>query len=251
MAVSKNLTSKTYLKGISDATRVLTEPERTASSYFRNLTASVVVPNLVASSARAGKDNVQDIKNMTDALKARIPGLSDTVPPRRNMFGEPIQDNGVNYAVDLINPFSYSTVSDDKLMKEFDDLGHGFSPPSSLKGGVELRDYVNDDGQTAYDRWIELSSDVRLKGRTLEQELRKLVKTRKYQKLPYESIEGLDKSPRVQLIQTLLNKYRAKAFDEMLKEFPDVERRDGIHKLIKSRRRAGRDYADLLALIEE
>ncbi|MBN30014.1 MAG: hypothetical protein CMB34_05060 [Euryarchaeota archaeon] len=251
MAISKNITSKTYLKGIKDFTGVLFDPEMTVPGFARRTAASFAVPNLFAQVARSGSDPLMDIKNMTDALKARVPGLSDSVPHRRNMLGEEIMDNGTYAAVDLVNPFSYSTVKDDKMMQEFDKVGHGFSAPRSLKNGVELRDYFNNRDQSAYDRWLELSSGVRINGRNLRQELRKLMSSRQYKRLPYEPVDGLDRSPRARLIQSVLNKYRSKAYAEMLDEFPEVNKRAKIVDMIKTRRRVGQDYKDLLRLIED
>ena len=251
MAISKNITSKTYLKGIKDFTGVLFDPEMTVPGFTQRTFASFVVPNLFAQMARSGPDPLMDIKGYIDALKARVPGLSDSVPHRRNMLGEEIMDNGTYAAVDLINPFSYSTVKDDKMMQEFDKIGHGFSAPRSLKNGVELRDYFNDRNQSAYDRWQELSSGIRINGRTIRQELKKLMSSTQYKRLPYEPVDGLDKSPRARLIQSVLNKYRSRAYAEMLDEFPEVNKRAKIVDMIKSRRRVGQDYKDLLRLIED
>jgi hypothetical protein len=251
MAISKNITSKTYLKGIQDLSGILFEPEMTVESFANRTISSFLIPNIAAQGARAGAGDMTDIQTLTDALKARIPGLSAEVPPRRNMFGDPIQDNGVNVPVDLVNPFSYSTVKDDKIMTELDQIGHGFTAPRSLKGGVELRDYYNSSNQSAYDRWQEITSQTKIQGRTIKQEITKLMKSTKYKRLPYKSLDGIDRSPRARLIQSILNKYRAKAFSEMLREFPEVRERNEITKMIKGRRTAGRDYQALLALIED
>ena len=252
MAISKNITSKTYLRGIKDVASILFDPEMTVPGFANKTISSFLVPNVFAQTARAGEGEMTDIKNLTDALKARIPGLAEGVPPRRNMLGEAVQDNGVNKAVDLVNPFAYSTLNkDDKLMAEFDQIGHGFSPPRSLKGGVELRDYYNAQNQSAYDRWQELTTVTKIGGRTMKQELRKLINTSQYKKLPYESLDGIDRSPRVRLIQRILNKYRAIAFSKMLREFPEVRERSALTQMIKNRRTVGRDYQDLLALIED
>jgi hypothetical protein len=251
MSISKNITSKTYLQGIQDLSGILFEPEQTVQRTLNRTISSFLVPNIAAQVARAGAGDMTDLRTLTENLKARVPGMSADVPPRRNMFGEPIQDNGVNVPVDLVNPFSYSTVKDDKIMTELDQIGHGFTAPRSLKGGVELRDYYNSRNQSAYDRWQEITSQTKIQGRTIKQEITKLMKSSKYKRLPYKSLDGIDRSPRARLIQSILNKYRAKAFSEMLREFPEVRERNEITKMIKGRRTAGRDYRDLLALIED
>jgi hypothetical protein len=230
---------------------LLLDPDKSASETANRTIAGFMIPNISAHIARMGNDGgMEDMKGLINRLKARIPGLGEDVPPLRNMLGDHIIDQG-HGSLDLINPFSHSTVNDDTLMAEFDQIGHGFTAPRSLKNGVELRNYQSSSGQTAYDRWQELSGSVVIKGSTLKRALRKLMKSRKYQMLPYDSVDGVDRSPRTRLIQTLLNKYRAKAFDQMVREFPEVRHRDTIHKMIKGRRRAGRDYEDLLGLIED
>ncbi|QDP59097.1 MAG: hypothetical protein Unbinned1446contig1001_22 [Prokaryotic dsDNA virus sp.] len=251
MSISKNITSKTYLQGIQDLSGILFEPEQTVQRTLNRTISSFLVPNIAAQVARAGAGDMTDLRTLTENLKARVPGMSADVPPRRNMFGDPIQDNGVNVPVDLVNPFSYSTVKDDKIMAELDQIGHGFTAPRSLKGGVELRDYYNSRNQSAYDRWQEITSQTKIQGRTIKQEITKLMKSAKYKRLPYKSLDGIDRSPRARLIQSILNKYRAKAFSEMLREFPEVRERNEITKMIKGRRTAGRDYQALLALIED
>ena len=72
-----------------------------------------------------------------------------------------------------------------------------------------------------------------------------------YQRLPYESVDDVDRSPRARAIQSILSKYRAKALEQMLDEFPEVNKRAKIVDMIKSRRRIGKDYKDLLRLIED
>ena len=248
-SISKNLTNKTYLQGLRDITGALFEPERNIGRVVSNMTASFVVPNLFAQIKREGQEELRDIKNMSDAIYNRIPGMGADIPLKRNVLGETIDSN--NSYADLINPFDYTTVKDDTIMEEFDKIGHGFSPPRSMKNGVELRNYKNADGDTAYERWLELSSTTLVGGRTLRAALKRLMSSKRYRNLPYEAVEDVDRSPRVSLIQSLMNKYRAKAFEEMLREFPEVRKRDSINFLIRKRRKAGRDYRDLLPLIED
>ncbi len=239
MSISKNITSKTYLQGIQDLSGILFEPEQTVQRTLNRTISSFLVPNIAAQVARAGAGDMTDLRTLTENLKARVPGMSADVPPRRNMFGEPIQDNGYNVPVDLVNPFSFSTVKDDKIMTELDQIGHGFTAPRSLKGGVELRDYYNSSNQSAYDRWQEITSQTKIQGRTIKQEITKLMKSAKYKRLPYKSLDGIDRSPRARLIQSILNKYRAKAFSEMLREFPEVRERNEITKNDKGTQNSG------------
>ena len=253
MSIMRNLANKTYLTGVTRLSDAITKPDSFGAAYARS-TAASFVPNFLAQMNRSFEDENKDIKNWIDTFRARIPGFSEGVPPRRNLLGEPVTKQGglfggkATIGPDFLSPFDYSTTTSDVLKKEFAEIGHGFTSPRSLKNGVELREYQNQDGQSAYDRWLELHGSVKINGKSLRQTLTQLIKSRRYKQLPYESIEGLDKSPRVREINRILSKYRAKAFSQMLREFPDVRQRDEMNLLIRQARRTGKPFEELLAI---
>ena len=249
MSIMRNLASKTYLTGVTRLSEAITKPESFGKAYARS-TAASFVPNFLAQMNRSFEDENKDIKNWIDTFRARIPGFSEGVAPQRNLLGEPVIKQGA-LGPDFLSPFDYSTTTSDVLKKEFAEIGHGFTSPRSLKNGVELREYQNQDGQSAYDRWLELHGSVKINGKSLRQTLTQLIKSRRYKQLPYESIEGLDKSPRVREINRILSKYRAKAFSQMLREFPDVRQRDEMNLLIRQARRTGKSYEELLAIANQ
>tara|TARA_R100001594_G_scaffold42358_2_gene74411 strand:+ start:2898 stop:6497 length:3600 start_codon:yes stop_codon:yes gene_type:complete len=250
VSMARNLTSKTYLTGVTKFTNALSDPEGFGSAYMRSLGGSFI-PNFAAQINRSFDAETKDIKNFIDTVRARIPGFSQDAPPVRNMFGEPVLRKGFHPSVDFISPFDYSEVTDDPLKKELAQIGHSFSSPRSFKNGVELREYFSSKGQSAYDRWLQLHGEVKIGRKTLRQELSRLIKSRGYKRLPYESIEDIDKSPRVNEWRKILSEYRAKAFEQMLKEFPEVAQRNSILGQIKRERRRGRSYQQLLQLLED
>ena len=242
----RNLANKTYLTGVTRLSDAITKPETAGSSYMRS-TAGSFVPNFLTQMNRSFEDENKDIKNWIDTFRSRLPGFSEGVAPRRNMFGEPVIKQGA-IGPDFMSPFDYSHTTSDALKLELAQIGHPFSSPRSLKNGVELREHIDSSGQSAYDRWLELHGSVKINGQSMRQAITRLLKSRNYKRLPYEAIEGLENSPRVREINKILSKYRAKAFSQMLREFPDVRQRDGINLLIKQARRTGRSYEELLAL---
>ena len=250
ISMAKNLTDKTYLTGMTRVANALSDPERFGSSWMNSTIASFV-PNILQQTNRSFDQDVKDINGPLDAIMQKIPGWSKGVAPRRNMFGEPLtyQRAGIP-VIDSISPFDYSETDSDPIKQELSRLGHGFSPPRSLKNGVELTEYFNDSGQSAYDKWAELHGKVRIGGRTLKDALSRLIRSRSYKRLAYESIDDLDSSPRALAIKRILSKYRAKAFTEMLREFPEVRQKNEIGILVKQYRRAGRDASQLMSLIE-
>ena len=251
VSLANNVNNKTYLTGVTKFANALSRPENFVGSMFRS-TAAGFIPNIIGQSVHSTDDEIKDLRNLSDTLKARIPFFSEDAPPRRNMFGEALTYPRAGIpVVDSINPFDYSSTSSDVLKQELAQIGHGFSAPRSLKNGVELREYKNTSGQSAYDRWLELHGKVKINGKTLRQTITQLMKSRDYKKLPYQSIEGLDNSPRVRAINRILSKYRAKAFSQMLREFPDVRQRDEMNLLIRQARRTGKSYEELLAIANQ
>jgi hypothetical protein len=249
VAMAKNLTDKTYLTGMTRVSNALSNPDRFMGSWARSTVGSFI-PNVLSQANRSIDDEHKDIRTMLDTIKSRLPFYSKDAPPRRNLFGEVVTKQGA-WGPDFISPFDYSETTSDVLKKELAQIGHGFSSPRSEKNGVELRAYMNDSGQSAYDRWLELHGSVKLNGKTFRQTLTHLLRSRDYKRLPYEAIEGLENSPRVREINRILSKYRAKAFSQMLREFPDVRQRDEINLMIKRARRTGRSYEELLALTNQ
>lgn len=247
MAISRNLASKTYLTGITKISDAFTRPEQKMQSYLRGLAGSFI-PNAVTQLNRSFDDETKDVKNWIDTFRSRIPGFSEGVAPRRNMFGEPIHRKGFSGAVDWISPFDYSQTSSDPVTRELAQVGHAFGAPSSVKNGVELRDQVSSSGQSAYDRWLQLHGETKIKGRTLRQSLTRLMNSKYYKKLPYESIENVALSPRIKAIQKILSKYRAKAFVEMLHEYPNVQEQHQLFNLMKQAQYTGRSLDELSAL---
>ena len=119
-------------------------------------------------------------------------------------------------------------------------LEYPFSTPSRFKYGGDLTDHTNDRGQSAYDRWLELSGEVQIGRRTLRQRLERLIKSRAYQSLPDKGIDQLDvDSPKIQEIQSLIRKYRARALQEMLSEFPEISAMARQQVIAKSSMRQG------------
>ena len=89
----------------------------------------------------------------------------------------------------------------------------------------DLRQYRNESEQTAYDRLQELTGSVKMDGRTLRQELERVVKSRDYRSLEAGSDQELNlgiQPPRVKRMQKVINRYRRFAKSELLKEFPEL-----------------------------
>ena len=70
-----------------------------------------------------------------------------------------------------------------------------------------MREAVNDSGQDAYDRMLELMSSTKIRGKTLRQQLAKMFQNKKYQNLPDADTKDDTgrESPKVQAIRRFFN----------------------------------------------
>ena len=221
MAFIRNLKRKTYLQGVSKALEAATDDEGyKAARFFRGF-ASPLMPTIVKD--MNSDPYLREVRSFTDQWLSRTPGLSDKLPPRRNLLGEKIEQRyyGDVGGLGVMNPFAYSQVNNDVVKGELAHLGHGFSPPDSEKYGFNLRKVFSEKGQTAYDRFQELHGVVKLRGRTLEQSLERLFSSDRYQKM----IDSPDSttSPKVAEARKIISKYRAHAYRQIEKEFPELK----------------------------
>lgn len=147
-SASKNITSKTWLRGLSNAIEALDDPDRYVSQFVANL-GGTVVPTGVAQIARTQDPILRDARNIVDRIKSRVPGYSKTLPPRRNLWGEAIVLEG-GVGPDIISPVYVSHDRHDKVNHEIVRLEMKPSMPERKINGVELT-------PREYEEYIKLS----------------------------------------------------------------------------------------------
>jgi hypothetical protein len=253
---ARNVTNKSYLAGINKFIEALVVPEKKLAQALQS-TAAAFVPNVFYQGQSVGGDQeLREVRTLADAVFKKVGfGLQDRVDVRRNILGEPYEAEGIEappfQILNPFNPIAFSTKTDDPVLVEMANLHHGFSPPSSkLNQLVDLTRYTGDDGRTAYDRWMELHSEIKVDGKSLRQTLEKLIKSKEYRSLDPSSINGLT-SPRVPLISRVLSNFRSKALEQMLREFPEVKRMYDKTIEAKTASKQGASYEDVLELLAQ
>jgi hypothetical protein len=234
--VGSNLANKTYLTGLTNAANALSEPDRMGEAFAEKL-AGGFVPNALnqINSMYIEEDPVhREVRGVLEALKARIPGWSETLPVRRNLFGEPV--NRGNRAFGGV--LEYSEVKDDLIYNELEQIGHGFTRPRNKRGSVDLLDLQTSDGRQVYDRWLELHGQVELGGLTLRERLTRVIRSRNYQNLEQNTTEEFE-SPRVGAIRKVISRYREAAFQQVLQESPDLREAWTKDRQVRSALRRG------------
>jgi hypothetical protein len=250
-ASSRNVMSKSYLTGIARFANVLTQPERYSEQYIETTAASMMPFSGMAGQTIGSSDYHKEVRGVLDAIRVKYGlssatdlkalGIDTKVEDRRNVFGDKIERP--NLMIPL--PVHQTQIKGDKILNEISNLNHGFSPPKKTVNGINTTLYFNNKGQSFYDRWQENHGKIRIGGRTLKQALRSLISSGKYKKLDNKDIEGQG-NPRVAEVQKILRKYRAKALQQSLREFPEVEQLYRRNTKIKAYRKAGRDITSLL-----
>jgi len=231
MSLSQNITSRTYLRGLSELVTVLgsNDPQKIQQVLFNRV--GSYVPGYVA--AFNNDPYMRDVRTWVDAIKRRVPGYSQTLPPRRDMFGDPM-NAPVGWAIDgepengvpRVSPFAYSKRIGDPVKEELANVAqatpgadHGFNKPPHMMNGINLMDFTAPNGQDAYDRYQELHGQVEIKGRTMSEALDRLINSRFYNNLP----DARNDDGRLRAIQSVTSSYRDEAKNQLLKEYPEIK----------------------------
>lgn len=107
------------MTGVSDTLNALVEPDRYGEGYFQRMLAGLVpyssTGRLVAQTIDT---TIRAPQNIGEQVQANTPGLSQNVPAKVNVFGEP-----QTRETPAIMPYTYSTEKDDHVTKVMADAG--------------------------------------------------------------------------------------------------------------------------------
>jgi hypothetical protein len=265
--ISRNITNKTYMTGITNFANALSNPKQFGQQFVNSFAASSVpYSSLLGQSIGLFSDDpaMRELESAMDAIKSRIPGLEATVPPRRNLFGEEIlknkrglaasvglveENNSVYSAISTFSPFEYAEETSDELATEFRNLNHPFDRPNPIRGrNLDLREFKTDEGQQAYDRWLQLHGEVKIGGLTLRKYLTRLIRSKRYQNLSPVSTDEYQ-SPRVRLLRAAISRFREAAFNRLLKESTILRETYKIDFANRQALLSGRRADELMSLI--
>ena len=98
------LTNKTMMQGFANFIDTIRNPEYKGMKTYQQFISSAI-PTVVSNINKGYVDPVlRDVRTTLDAIKARTPGLSKTLKPRRNLYGQKIINSGA-LGPDIISPF--------------------------------------------------------------------------------------------------------------------------------------------------
>lgn len=167
-AVSQVAINKTYLRGVADFTNVMADPKRYGEGYVENFVASFVPFTSLAGAVERAVDPVaREAEGPWDAVRAKLTGLSEQLPPKRNLWGEEIRtDSGLGKAYDFMSPVASREIKptpiDTELMRLSTSQTNGDAMPpqriakkTSFDGvQVNLKEWPQ-----VYDEYVRLAGN--------------------------------------------------------------------------------------------
>ncbi|MFZ5427899.1 MAG: hypothetical protein ACOZEN_13070 [Thermodesulfobacteriota bacterium] len=217
VAFSKNITSKTFLKGVSDLTNVLSDPDRYAETFIGGLGGSFV-PAYLGNWAMAQDPEIRLVGGVLDAALNRVPGARGTLPVRRNLWGEPVLSTQFGPEVAWWSPVKLKKDNGTPIDREMLELGMGVRMPKETidtRGGeVELT-------KSEYSRYMELVGEVTMSWKgtpmTIKDWLNEYIASPGYQRLKDRDAQSAAAS-----ILDVIHAFQEMARDRLYEENPRI-----------------------------
>ena len=217
IAIANQFKDKSYVKGLSDFIKAADDPERYWENYFNQKVGSFV-PSAVAQ--LKGDEHIREVRSVMDAVLNRLPVFSETLEPTYDILGQP-----------NIRPEGFlqkgTKWHDDTVRSEMFRLAPSIGKPSERHpSGVDLPDFKNDKGQTAYARYNELIGESKVGNVDLKTSLERMILSDHYQKnLKDGGQDAMGKigSSREKALKKIVNKHREVAMRKLRKEFPELD----------------------------
>ena len=251
-AIHRNVLEKSFLVGVDQFISSL-DDENAMAKYITNFGTSFLPAAIPQGGEIISGDSVQtEAWTFMDSVKRRSSGVFDrgSLDPKRNVLGEEMTHTQLDSAIDQGFDMVANVTQDmnDPLLEEIAGLRHGFSIPShTVAGGIDLREFDQSNGRTAYDYYRRMQSEVKINGRRMRPALERLINSNRYQNISAYSHPDF-KTQRIAEIQKIMRKYRSEALEQTFKEFPEI---NDMYKQSVSLRRRSRSGADIQSQVEE
>ncbi len=142
-SVSKNILNRASLQGMSDLIQAVSDPERYGKSYVKGMVGTIV-PAFAAQTAQTMDPVVRETRTVLDGIKSRIPGMSQDLMPKRDVWGEPMTRDG-GLGPDIASPIMEKQIKNDPVNKALMDANYFPGKLDRKIRGVELSDQQYDD----------------------------------------------------------------------------------------------------------
>ena len=239
-SMSRNLASKTYLKGLSDFMEVITDDDPAKWGRYAKSKAGSFIPNIYTK--LINDPFYRDTRSILDELKRRS-GTAE-VEMKYDFRGNALKiqgDETERFINGVFNPFAERKGKNDPVASEVIRLGENISGmKTAFKGDIDLTLFTNKKGQTAYNRQQELLRKIRINGLSLDQRLQIAITSSGYKQLSEpRKLDKINKDVggKVKLLRQITKEYH-NAVEEILEKeaqnFTSVEDDTGTFTLLNS-----------------
>ncbi|MRX33846.1 hypothetical protein H5P29_27285 [Aminobacter sp. MDW-2] len=157
-ALARNFADRTFLANVNRAVQALSDPEKRGGKWVGN-----TLGNLVPASSLLRGTNpdpyLREARSVIDTALKDVPGYSQTLPARRDVFGEPLFRR-----VGLITRDVSWTVEAEHNRMILETGKAGIGSPRPTFEGLDLRDITltegPNEGRNAYEVLQELSAQI-------------------------------------------------------------------------------------------
>lgn len=216
VALANSFSEKTFLMNLNQVIDALSNPGeggQNISKYLGNLGGNLI-PGSSAWRNYANQDPyMRDARTFLDRMMSGMPGYSETIPPQRDAFGDPIwRKRGLTTGddVDLV---------ESEHNRIINETGDGIRPPSPHQGGVDLRKVTLSDGRNAYDVYQRLVADPG-SGPSLKDSLARLIESPGYERLVDGDPQLL--GTKIGALMNVVSRYRQAGKAALLRAYPEL-----------------------------
>lgn len=235
-ALSQWMTDRASLQTVSALLGSLSSPGGSFGSKAETLLKTIsagFVPAPVRSTAVELTDPVSRRKaSWEEYMAATIPGLSQELPPMRNVLGQPIMriqdsiaESFLPIAFAPVNPAKDGDITEE-LYAVYRATGYGAgNDPQSIGNGVfDAEEVALENGDSLASNFSRIRGEVKVDGKDLTKALRDLINSKAYKDGVYASStkkeDALGKASRSYMVSKLFSKYNKAARREIATTSP-------------------------------
>lgn len=117
--LGRMISDSTFVDQAEVVMSAIADPERGGRRFVENLVASNIVPAVVRVAAQTIDPVIREVRGPVQRVMAGVPGLSQLLPEKADVYGRPITQEGVPFLP------RWSTIKPDPVMQELYRLGLG------------------------------------------------------------------------------------------------------------------------------
>jgi len=162
-AITQNILDESFMRGPADLIKAVEDPGRYGEGYIKNFLSSFVPFSVgMAQMARASDPYSRQARTVMDSIKAKVPGLSETLLPRRDIWGEEMPSyEALGHAG--VTAIYETRVNRDPVNQAMLQLGIYPAQPIRKIRNVDLTDQQYDDYSRISGRMTKMRLDAIVK----------------------------------------------------------------------------------------